>query len=113
MLLAELVTVSGAVAATRSRTAKTEAVAGALRGTSPEEAPAVVAFLSGELRQRQIGVGWSALKDLPAPAAEPTLTVKAVDEAFGSIGALCGKCSQAARRDAIGRLFAASTSHEH
>jgi DNA ligase-1 len=112
MLLAELVTVSGAVAATRSRTAKTEAVAGALRGTSPEEAPAVVAFLSGELRQRQIGVGWSALKDLPAPAAEPTLTVKAVDEAFGAIGALGGKGSQAARRDALGRLFAAATAPE-
>jgi ATP-dependent DNA ligase I len=112
MLLAELVTVSAAVAATRSRTAKVQAVAGALRGTAPEEAPAIVAFLSGELRQRQIGVGWSALKDPPAPAAEPSLTVAAVDEAFGRIGALSGAGSQTARREALSALFAAATAPE-
>jgi DNA ligase-1 len=112
MLLRDLVTVSASVAATRSRTAKTEAVAGALRGTDPAEAPAVVAFLSGELRQRQIGVGWSALKDPPAPAAEPTLTVRQVDEACAAIGAMAGRGSQAARRDALGALLAAATAPE-
>jgi DNA ligase-1 len=112
MLLADLVAVSQTVAATRSRTAKTQAVAAALRGTDPAEAPAVVAYLSGELRQRQIGVGWSALRDPPAPAAEPTLTVKAVDEACAAIGAMAGRGSQAARRDALGALFAATTAPE-
>ena len=109
MLLAELVAVSATVAATRSRTAKVQAVAGALRGTDPGEAPAVVAFLSGELRQRQIGVGWSSLKDAPEPADTASLTVAEVDDAFGRIGALSGPGSQAARRDALGALFARAT----
>jgi ATP-dependent DNA ligase I len=112
MLLADLVAVSAAVSATRSRTAKTQAVAGALRGTDPGEAPAVVAFLSGELRQRQIGVGWSSLKDAPEPAATASLTVAEVDDAFGRIGALAGRGSQAARRDALGALLARATAEE-
>jgi len=112
MLLADLVATSAAVAATRSRTAKVEAVAGALRRVAPEEAPAVVAFLSGELRQRQIGVGWSSLRDAPPPAEAATLTVAEVDEAFGRIGALAGPGSQAARREALGLLFARATAEE-
>ncbi len=112
MLLADLAAVSSTVAATRSRTAKVEAVAGALRGTDPGEAPAVVAFLSGELRQRQIGVGWSSLKDPPEPAAVPSLTVAEVDDAFARIGATSGRGSQAARRDALGVLFARATADE-
>jgi DNA ligase-1 len=112
MLLAELVAVSAAVGATRSRTAKVQAVAGALRGTDPGEAPAVVAFLSGELRQRQIGVGWSSLKQVPEPAAVASLTVAEVDDAFGRIGALAGPGSQAARRDALGALFTRATADE-
>ena len=67
------------------------------------EAPAVVAFLSGELRQRQIGVGWSSLKDAPAPADTASLTVAEVDDAFGRIGALsrprlAGRATRRARR---------------
>jgi DNA ligase 1 len=112
MLLADLVAVSATVAATRSRTAKVEAVAGALRSTDPGEAPAVVAFLSGELRQRQIGVGWSSLRDGPEPAATASLTVAEVDDAFGRIGALAGVGSQAARREALGALFARATTEE-
>jgi DNA ligase-1 len=112
MLLAELVAVSAAVGATRSRTAKVQAVAGALRGVDPGVAPAVVAFLSGELRQRQIGVGWAALRDAPAPADTATLTVAEVDDAFARIGALGGAGSQAARRDALGALFARATAEE-
>jgi ATP-dependent DNA ligase I len=112
MLLADLVTVSAAVAATRSRTAKVQAVADALRNTDPAEAPAVVAFLSGELRQRQIGVGWSSLKEAPAPAPAPSLTVAAVDEAFGRVGALRGAGSQSARRATLGELLAAATQPE-
>ena len=37
----------------------------------------------GELPQRQIGVGWAALRALPPPAAgDPTLTVIEVDAAL-------------------------------
>ena len=64
MLLDELVRTSAAVTATSSRRAKIEAIAELLRRAAPEEVPVAVAFLSGELRQRQIGVGYAALRDI-------------------------------------------------
>ena len=110
--LADLVEASDAVGATRSRLAKVERIAEVLRRLAPEEVAAGVAFLSGELRQRQIGVGWAALRDLPAPAAEPTLTVGEVDAAFEGIGTLSGPGSQKARRDALAELFGRATEPE-
>ena len=64
MLLTELVLTSQAVAATPRRSVKIDEIAGLLRTASPEVL-AVVAFLSGELLQRQIGVGYAALGGLP------------------------------------------------
>jgi DNA ligase-1 len=110
--LADLVEASDAVGATRSRLAKVERIAAVLRRLAPEEVAAGVAFLSGELRQRQIGVGWAALRELPAPAAEPSLTVGEVDAAFERIGGIAGAGSQAARRKALTDLFARATEPE-
>jgi DNA ligase-1 len=106
MRLRELTDVSAAVAATRSRKAKTEAIAGLLAGAAPDEVAAAVAFLSGRLTQRQIGVGWAQLREPPPPAAEPSLTIAEVDAAFGAIGAMSGTGSQAARREALSTLLA-------
>jgi len=64
VLLDDLVQTSVAVAATSSRRAKIEAIANLLRRAEPAEVPAAVAFLSGELRQRQIGIGYAALRDI-------------------------------------------------
>jgi DNA ligase-1 len=64
VLLRELVQTSEAVAATSGRTAKITEIAGLLRRASPGEVPAVVAFLSGDLLQRQIGVGYASLGEL-------------------------------------------------
>ena len=64
VLLRELVQTSEAVAATSGRTAKITEIAGLLRRAGPGEVPVVVAFLSGELRQRQIGVGYASLGEL-------------------------------------------------
>jgi ATP-dependent DNA ligase I len=112
VLLADLAAVSETVAATSARGAKVEALAGALRLASPEEAAIAVAYLSGELRQRQIGVGWAALRELPAAAAEPSLTVAEVDAACAHIGALSGPGSQVWRRAALGELFGRATEGE-
>jgi DNA ligase 1 len=57
VLLRQIVETSRAVAATSARSEKVARIAELLRGVDPAEAPAAVAFLSGELRQRQIGVG--------------------------------------------------------
>jgi DNA ligase-1 len=76
------------------------------------EVAAAVAFLSGRLTQRQIGVGWAQLRELPPPAAEPELTVAEVDAAFGAIGEMGGAGSQALRRGALSALFARATEDE-
>jgi DNA ligase 1 len=112
VLLAELVEASDAVGATRSRLAKVELLAAVLVRLAPDERQAGVAFLSGELRQRQIGVGWAALRDLPPPAASPTLTVGEVDAACDRIGLLAGAGSQAVRRTAVADLFGKATADE-
>jgi DNA ligase 1 len=112
VLLAELVEASEAVGATPSRLAKIELLANALERLGPDERRAGVAFLSGELPQRQIGVGWASLRELPPPAPAPSLTVGEVDAAFERIGALAGPGSQTARRAALAGLFKGATADE-
>ena len=110
--LTEIASTSVAVAATASRRAKTDLLARCLRDAAPGEAPVVVAYLSGELPQRQIGVGYASLRDLPPPAAEPALTVLEVHDAFGEIGAVSGKGSVARRRALLTGLLARATHQE-
>ncbi|MEA2323496.1 MAG: ligase 1 [Solirubrobacteraceae bacterium] len=105
MLLRELVETSAAVAATPGRRGKVELLAERLRRADAGEAAAAVAFLSGELRQRQIGVGWAALRDAPVGPAGPPLGVGEVDETFARIGARAGPGSQAERRRLLGDLL--------
>ncbi|HEV2919495.1 MAG TPA: ATP-dependent DNA ligase [Actinomycetota bacterium] len=112
MLLDEIASTSAAVAASSARLAKVERLATCLRRLEPGEVRPAVAFLSGELRQRQIGVGWAALRDAPDPAAAPTLTVAEVDAAFERIGRLAGPGSQAERRRLVGELFGRATAAE-
>ena len=113
MLFADLAATSAAVAATSGRRAKVELLAGALRRLPPEEIAAGAAYLAGELRQRQIGVGWASLRDLPATAAGvPTLTVAEVDAALEAIGAESGGGSQGRRRERVTALYAAATPDE-
>jgi DNA ligase-1 len=108
----DLAATSAAVTATSGRRAKVELLAGALRDLAPDEISAGSAYLAGELRQRQPGVGYASLRDLPPPATEPTLTVAAVDEAVAALAAVGGPGSQARRRALLGTLFAAATIEE-
>ena len=112
MLLSEIAEVSRTVAGTSARLAKIELLAAALRETGPLEVPIAVAYLSGELPQRQIGVGWAALRDGFAPAQAPTLTLSEVDSGFSAIGAVSGKGSAAARKALVGELFGRATADE-
>ncbi|WP_431936964.1 ATP-dependent DNA ligase [Micromonospora sp. RP3T] len=112
MRFAELAATSAAVGATGGRRAKVELLAAALRGLDPAEIAAGAGYLAGELRQRQTGVGWAGLRDLPPPAAAPTLTVSGVDAAIEEISRVGGTGSQARRRELVGRLFAAATVDE-
>ncbi|HEY8480409.1 MAG TPA: ATP-dependent DNA ligase [Spirillospora sp.] len=112
MLLADIARTSLAVAGTSSRKTKVTVLAECLRTADPGEAPTVVAYLSGELPQRQIGVGYAALRDLPPPASEPSLTVPDVDAAFTEIGAVSGPGSVSRRRELLAGLLGRATRAE-
>lgn len=108
MLLARLVDVSAQVAATRSRLAKRELIAGVLREAAAadvEEIDVAASYLSGTLRQRRTGLGWRGLADLPRPAAEPSVGLAEIDMALEQISALAGSGSMGARREAVAALF--------
>jgi ATP-dependent DNA ligase I len=112
MLLAEVASVSREVSGTSARLGKVAALASALGAADPDEVPIVVAYLSGELPQRQIGVGWASLRSAPAPARAASLTVAQVDAAFTVIGAVAGKGSAAERKRLVAGLFGAATEDE-
>ncbi len=112
MLLARLAEVSDQVAATSARSRKIAALAGLFSAASPEEAPLVIAYLSGRLPQGRIGVGWSSLKERVPPAEEPRLTVADADAALTALAALAGPGSQAERRQRVRELMAAATAPE-
>jgi len=114
MLLATVVEASAAVAATRSRKAKIAVLAELLRAAPPGERAAAVGFLSGQLSQGRIGVGWRTLTALDAaPAPEPQLTVSEVDEALSTVASTPpGAGSTTVRTDTMRALFARATEPE-
>ena len=112
MLLSDVVAASRAVSATPARSSKVNTIAELLRAAESDDLAIVVAYLSGELRQRRTGVGWAALRDRPQPKAEPTLTLVDVDTAFERIAAASGVGSQAIRVNELTALFGAATHAE-
>jgi DNA ligase 1 len=114
VLLLEVATTSVDVGSTSSRLTKVARIAELLQRAAPDAAlvAVLVSWLSGELPQRTIGVGWASLRTRPPAASRPTLTVAAVDATFTEIGAVSGKGSQARRTELIAALFAAATETE-
>lgn len=116
VLFVEVADASAEVGAVAARSAKINRIAALLTAAAGEADPeliaVVVAWLSGELLQRQIGVGWAALRGLPGAAEEPSLTVAGVHAAFTEIGLVSGKGSQSRRSELVSALFTASTDAE-
>jgi DNA ligase-1 len=114
VLLLEVAATSVDVGGTSSRLTKVAHIADLLgrAAADPELVAVIVSWLSGELRQRQIGVGWASLRSRPPAASHPTLTVSGVDAAFSEIGAVSGIGSQARRAALVAGLFAAATETE-
>jgi DNA ligase-1 len=116
VLLVDVAITSAEVGAVSARSGKIGRIAGLLTAAAEEADPeviaVVVAWLSGELPQRQIGVGWAALRALPPFAAEPSLTVAGVHATFTEIGLVSGKGSLTRRSELLTALFAASTEPE-
>jgi DNA ligase-1 len=112
MLFRVLADTSAAMAATRSRTAKRDLIAAALRQADPEEIALVATYLSGAVRQRRTGVGWATLAATPAPAPSPSLTVADVDARLDDVSAQTGAGSAVRRSAAVDGLLAAATAPE-
>ena len=131
MLLSELVEASAAVAATSARSAKIGRIAALLERVPAGEVTVAVAFLSGELLQGQIGIGYAAIGEMlrAAPAATAregadrgvsappgapgaVLTLTDANTAFAAIGAVAGPGSAARRRILLTGLFARATQQE-
>ncbi len=114
VLLLDVATTSLDVGGTSSRLSKVARIADLLRQAAPDPklVAIIVSWLSGELPQRQIGVGWASLRSRPPAAPQPVLTVTDVDATFSEIGAVSGKGSQARRAELVAGLFAAATESE-
>jgi DNA ligase-1 len=111
-LLAELAGTSEAVRDTPARGQKVGLLAQCIARLEADEVPVGVAYLSGELMQRQTGVGWAALRDLPQPAPVAILDILEVDDIFRRISGLAGRGALNGRRELLRDLFARATEGE-
>ncbi|GII27715.1 ATP-dependent DNA ligase [Planotetraspora mira] len=112
MLLIDVARTSAAVASDAARLAKIAHLAELLSRVGPDEAEIAVAYLSGELPQRQIGVGWRTLQDVPEPRQVAVATLTEIDSLLQRIKAQSGAGSQAARKALLADLFGAVTRQE-
>jgi DNA ligase 1 len=112
MLLADIAATSADVAGTSSRLAKVARLTECLHEAAPDEVAIAVAYLSGELPQGTVGVGWAALRERPEPASEPSLELLEVDAAISRLQGISGRGSQAARKAELESLLARATEHE-
>ncbi|MER7130645.1 ATP-dependent DNA ligase [Streptosporangium saharense] len=112
MLLIDLVRTSAAVTANSARLVKIRHLAELLGRVDPGEAEIAIAYLSGELPQRNVGVGWASLQDPPDPRLAATATLRQVDGFLDRIKAQAGPGSQTARKSLVTELFGALTRQE-
>ncbi|WP_406208935.1 ATP-dependent DNA ligase [Kitasatospora sp. NBC_01560] len=112
MLLRHLALTSRAAAGEPGRRAKTTLLADCLRELGPGEAPSAVALLSGESHRLRTGIGPAALRDLPPPAASPSLGVREAERALEAIAEVHGTGAQAGRRRLLTALFERATDVE-
>ena len=128
-LFVEVAATSAAVGATRSRTAKLEALAELIGRLDPDEIAATVAILSGGARQGRIGVGWATVADAAgladatdaaeaegaieaAAATQATLTITDIDQLVDRLAAHRGEGSAGARRRELAAVFERATAPE-
>lgn len=112
-LLAEVARVSAAVAATASRLEKTRLLAECLRVLEPGEVEIALPYLSGEIRQGRLALGYAALKSAignAAPAAG--LSVRDVDSAFERLKLVKGRGAASLRQAELRNLVAKATAQE-
>jgi DNA ligase-1 len=110
--LSDVAQASAEIASTGARSAKTQRLAALLCAADRGDVPAIVAWLSGELLQRRIGVGWAALSTVPPAASAPSLAVEEVNRAFSEMAEASGAGSQSRRSALLLDVMSRSTEVE-
>ena len=113
-LLDSLVATSQRVRATRARLAKVRELAALLKSLAPAEIPLATRYLSGEIPQGRIGLGYATLAAAAAqpPAPSPMLSVAELDERLSALAGMRGAGSAARREEALRQLFARASAAE-
>jgi DNA ligase 1 len=113
MQLAVLVQTSADVSAVSARSAKIAALAGLLNALEPAEVALAVKYLSGDLPQGRLGVGYRTLMDLNTPAAAAaSLSLLELDARLTELSAAKGAGVTARRAAQLGALFSRATAAE-
>ncbi|HEU4353532.1 MAG TPA: ATP-dependent DNA ligase [Burkholderiales bacterium] len=113
ILLAEVVRASAAVTATPSRLEKTRLIADCLRALGPAEVEIALPYLSGDIRQGRLTLGYATLKStMGNPAATPTLSLIDVDAVFEELKSVKGKGAASGRQARLKNLFEKATAAE-
>jgi len=112
-LLAEVVRTSAQVAGDPGRLAKTRLIAECLRRLEPDEVEIAIPYLSGELRQGRLSLGFSTLSACLGGASQiPGLTLGDVDAAFTALKDIKGKGAAGRRAAVLKELFGKATAEE-
>jgi DNA ligase-1 len=112
-LLAEVVRASAAVAATASRLEKTRLIAQCLLVLEPGEIEIALPYLSGEIRQGKLALGYATLRSaMGNPAASPTLGIAEVDRVFQDLKLVKGKGAAERRTARVRELFSRASAEE-
>ncbi len=114
MRLERLVQTSQSLSKTAKRLEKTQLLSQLLRQADPKSTPISVAFLCGNLRQGRIGIGGAALRESfsVAPAAQASLALGEVEDAFERIAAQSGSGSVAEKQRLLQQLMSRATAEE-
>ena len=111
--LAELVRVSNQVAGTPSRLAKIRELADFLRPLEHGEIEIALPYLSGDIRQGRLAVGYATLQSSRSgAAAAPTLELREVDATFQKLKSIKGKGAAEQRSVLLRELFQRATGDE-
>jgi DNA ligase 1 len=113
-LLADLVATSQRVGATSGRLAKIRELATFLKALSAQEIETGAHYLSGEIQQGRIGIGYATLRSAAGngAAGQGELLLTDVDAALTELASIRGTGSTAKRTAALGTLFSRATQDE-
>jgi DNA ligase 1 len=113
-LLANLVSTSQRVSANSARSTKIRELAAFLRTLAADEVDIAVHYLSGEIPQGKIGIGYSTLRTAASspPVQTGTLSIIELDHILTTLATIRGSGSTTRRAQALHQLFSRATADE-